>query len=219
MKLSKTDVDKTAIESIAKILNQHFQVTEQIEGVYTVSTGGVNDANHRVVRTVSGKQYGMKTKTRGGGQEGEKREAAFSQACSILKQAEACRAVCVDKIAGLPGFDKNPCVVTEWVPDSKRAGEIAAEEKKELANDNEQVLHQVGKWVGTNLLLGLADRGALKNWVWSHKDRRLAAIDTESAFSSATVQDHRSIIDTFYDRVKLKQERGSSAPARAFERG
>ena len=67
MKLSKTDVGKTAIESIAKILNQHFQVSEQIEGVYTVSTGGVNDANHRVVRTVSGKQYGMKTKTRGGG--------------------------------------------------------------------------------------------------------------------------------------------------------
>lgn len=218
MQLFKIDASTGAMRSIARILCEHFDIEEEVEGVYRMSGGGTNDDRHVVVQTESGRRFGIKTRARGGGPDGVKREAAFSRACQGFSVAEACRAVCVERVPGLDGFDNDACVVTEWVPDSKQACEILPEEKQELEGTLDEVMPQVAKWVAVNLHLGLADRGGLKNWAWSQTLRRLSAIDTESSWQSATVTDHFSIIDVFYDRRRLKTERGQSTVARAFER-
>ncbi|MFQ5694498.1 MAG: hypothetical protein ACE5HB_00760, partial [Terriglobia bacterium] len=112
MQLKRIQVNAATLGGIAKLLRVHFAVEEEIEGVYRIIGGGTNDENHRVVETISGRRYGIKTKARGGGQEGEKREAAFSRACEGIAVKEACRAVCVNGIVGLQGFDKSTSVVT-----------------------------------------------------------------------------------------------------------
>jgi hypothetical protein len=218
MQVIKIDSTAGAKRSMAKILLQHFGVEEPVEGFYRIAGGGTNDANHVVARTDSGRQFGIKTKPHGGGQNGEHREAAFSKACHAVGVVEACRAICAERVPGLTGFETDACVVTEWVPDSKRVAEISPEEKQELANMTDHIIGQVGKWVAINLHFGLVDRGGLSNWVWSRRLQRLVPIDTESAWQTATLQDHFSIIDAFYDRRRLKAERGQSTTAQTFEK-
>jgi len=217
LELIQVEVSRPALESLKTILRDKFGVNKPIECVYRVSGGGINDDGHRVAQTRSGRRFGIKTKNRGA-PDGARREATFSDACRILGLEEACRAVCVDSVPGLDGFETQ-CVVTEWLPASKQAGEVSAEGKKELEARLETVAHTLGRWVAANLLLGLADRGGLKNWVWSQAEFRLVAIDAESAFGGASVQDHHSIIDAFYGRLKLKAEKGASPAAIAFENG
>jgi hypothetical protein len=219
MQLDRIQVSAGALEALAELLRDHFDVHEQIEGVYQVRGGGVNDAAHRVVRTASGRQFGIKAKPRGGGTEGERREAGFSRACHELGVTEACKTVSVERIPGYDGFENDPCAVTEWLLNSKQPSEISAEEKAQLVGALDEVLIQVARWITINLHFGLADRGGLKNWVWSQEVRRLVAIDTESAWQTGTTQDHFSIVDTFYERRSLKVERGQSREALAFEQG
>lgn len=92
--------------------------------------------------------------------------------------------------------------------DSKRPTELTAEEATQLKADIAGIPEQLGKWVAVDLHLGLGDRGKLDNCAWSHGDRRLAAVDTESAFQNASVADHRIIVDAFYGAAKMKAERG-----------
>lgn len=218
MVLTKLNVTVDAPKSISRLLKEHFGISEEIEGVYSIAGGGTNDQKHRVVRTVSGRHFGIKCNPHGGGAEGERREEAFSKICHAAGTTEASRAVCTGGVTGLEGFDKSPSVITEWVPESKSLDEVvqSPEEKKKFDGAISEVMPQLGRWVATNLHLGLLDRG-LKNWVWSDKDRRLATVDTESAFQNARVQDHHSIIDAVYGRQKLRDERGKSEAAIAFE--
>ncbi len=219
MHLDKIKTDTGTLEALKKVLRDDFGVDEPIEGLYQIIGGGVNDATHRVVKTISGRHFGIKAKPRGGGSQGERREAAFSRACCGFGVAEACKAVSIDRIAGYSGFENDPCVVTEWLPNSKQPSLITQEEKNELQSVMDEVLIQVGRWITIDLHLGLSDRGGLKNWAWSQDSRRLAAIDTESAWQSSSTQDHFNIIDAFYERSRLKRERGQSREAIAFERG
>jgi hypothetical protein len=215
--LDKMAVSPEALKSVEKILRDNFGVEEEVEGIYSMTGGGINDANHRVAKTASGNQFGIKTCARGGPQ-GEKREAAFSKACHDAGVSEASKAVLIPGVPGLSGFEGGPCVITEWLADSKRPNEITGDERKEIEQDPGSTMYQVGTWVATNLHLGLGDRGKHENWVWSHKERRLAAVDAESSFQNASVGDHRFIIDVFYGTAKLKSERGKSEAAREFER-
>jgi hypothetical protein len=217
LKLDKVGVTPETLANVEKILRDSFGVEEGLEGIYSMSGGGVNDANHRVAITKSGRRFGIKAQARGGGPEGEKREVAFSNICHALGITEASRAIHIEGVPGLAGFEASSCVVTEWVPDGKRPSEITTEEKKELEADVVRVAEQLGKWIAVDLHLGLADRGKLDNWAWSQQHRRLAAIDTESAFQNATVADHKTIVDAFYGAPKIKAERGVSVAAQSFE--
>jgi hypothetical protein len=215
VRLEKISVSAETLESLSTLLRASHGVDEAVEEVDRIIDGGINDANHRVAITVSGRRFGIKTQNRGG-PDGEKKEQAFSRACAWL-DIPACRAVIVERVPRLDGFDKTPCVITEWAPNSKRLDEVSEEDKHGIASVPD-VLLQIGRCVATHLHLGLPDR-ALKNWVWSHTHQRLNAVDTESSFQGATVQDHHAIIDKFYGRTKLKQERGQSDAAKAFESG
>lgn len=217
MNFDKLVVAPEVILSILAALSEHYRIQEPLEGIYRVSGGGANDANHLLVRTQSSRQFGIKTQNRGGGAEGERREEAFSKACTAVGFVHACRAVRVESIPHLSGFDKTPSVITEWAPDSKRVDEVT-ETDKQVANLPD-VLLQIGQWIAADLHLGLIDRAGLKNWVWSVVHQRITTVDTESAFQTATVQDHHPLIDKFYGRAKLKQERGQSDAAIAFENG
>jgi hypothetical protein len=218
MDLVKLAVAPETVASVSAILSEHFQVQDPLEGIYAVSGGGVNDPNHRVAITQTGRRFGIKTQTRGGGPEGEKREEGFSKACSSLASAHACPAVRVEKIQHLQGFDDSASVITEWAPESKSVDKVTQEDTEAIRNLPD-VLSQSGKWLAANLHLGLGDRGGLKNWVWSGVHERLTAVDAESAFQRATVQEHHPVIEKFYGRAKLKQERGVSDAAKAFEAG
>jgi hypothetical protein len=217
LKLDKIQAGPETLNGVKKILREHFEAVDEVEGIYSVSGGGINDANHVVAKTASGRQFGVKTRARGGGAQGEKREVAFSKACHDVGIPESSNAVLVSGIPSLNGFEKDQCVITEWRPGSKRPNEITDEEKKEIEQDPGPVMAQVGKWVAVNLHLGLGDRAKHDNWVWSHKERQLTAVDAESSFQTASVGDHRVIIDAFYGVAKLKTERGKSVAAKAFE--
>ena len=144
----------------------------------------------------------------GRGSEGHEREVAFSKICHQLGISEACRAVLVQGVAGLAGFEARPCVVTEWLCNGKRPNELTADDKKEFETDITRVAEQLGKWIAVDLHLGLADRGKLDNWAWSQPNCRLAAIDTESAFQTARVAEHRDIMRVLWRREN--QERAWS---------
>jgi hypothetical protein len=216
--LNKVTVTDQALQSVASILRNHFQVEEQVEGIDQLSGGGVNDPNHRVAKTAKGRQYGVKTQSRGGGPDGERREEAFSKVCQAMGIDQACRAIRVESIPHMDGFDKTSSVITEWAVESKRVQELTPQEKQQMA-DLPRVMNQLGKWVATNLHSGLGDRAKLDNWVWSHANQGLTAIDTESAFNASNVSEHHPLIDSLYGKTKLKQERGNSEAAKAFEAG
>lgn len=219
MQLFKIETSGGAKRSLAKILREQFGVDEEVEGLYRMGDGGTNDDGNRhlVAQTATGRKFGLKTKARGGGPEGAKREVAYWAACCAIGYGGGCRAVCVEKISGLVGFEEEASAITEWVRDSKRVCDISAEEKTEIDAEIVNLIPQVAHWIAINLHFGLVDRGGLKNWVWVHKQRRLVVVDTESAWGNATIQDHHTIIDAFYGRAKLKGERGSSNAAIAFE--
>lgn len=220
MQLFKIDAPGVAKRSLAKILREQFGIDEEVEGVYRIGGGGTNDDGdrHLVAQTAMGRKFGLKTKARGGGPEGAKREAAYWAACCAIGYCGGCRAVCVEKIPGLGGFEDEASAITEWVQDSERVCDISPEEKREIDAEVASLIPQVAHWIAINLHFGLADRGGLKNWVWVHRQRRLVVVDTESAWgSSASVQDHHPIIAEFYDRARLKAERGNSDVGVAFE--
>jgi hypothetical protein len=223
MNLQKRAVGPQALEALAALLRDRFRLgnaeeADVIEGVYSMSGGGVNDGNHCLIQTRSGRRFGVKTSSRGGGPDGERRAEAFSRLCEVFGLHDACDAIRVDNVPHLDGFDKSPSVVTEWAPESKRLDEMDAQEKQAMSACLD-VLRQAGMWLAINLHFGLGDRGGLKNWVWSQSRQRLTAVDTESAFQSATVQDHYTVVDTVSDRTKIKQERGRSDASKSFEQG
>jgi hypothetical protein len=219
MQNPKIDVSPEGITSLTGIIEENFGVREPIESVHSVTGGGVNDQSHRVVRTRSGRLFGIKTKLRGGGPQGEEREEAFSVACRALGVHEACKAVCVEGIRGLDGFEGGASVVTEWAPRSKRVSELSAEDRESALLGIGETMRQVGRWLAVDLHLGLRDRAKLDNWVWCATTGQLVAVDTESAFGVGSVQEHYSVIDAFYDRRRLRAERGASTAAVGFERG
>jgi hypothetical protein len=218
MQNPKIDVSSGAIASLTGILRESFGAEDPVDSVHSVAGGGVNDQCHRVVRTRSGRLFGVKTKLRGWPQ-GEERAEAFSVACRALGVEEASRAACVGRIPGLRGFEDGASLVTEWAGGAKRVSELSADDCQSAQREIGETMRQVGRWVAADLHLGLGDRAKLDNWVWCEATRRLVAVDTESAFANATVRDHHNVIDAFYGMSKLKAERGASVAAVGFECG
>ena len=162
IQLTKFNIKEEVAKGISEILQNHFAEDAKIEAVFKMIGGGTNDQNHVVVRTAPGKQYGLKTRSRGGGPEGERSEEAFSKACGLFELKEACVAVCVDNIPGLDGFDKDICVLTGWVSESKEVGELTPDEISVATREIENIVCQIARWIAVDLHLGLVDRH-LKN--------------------------------------------------------